>query len=61
MKRPATATALEYSSVIRLSRTLFQRVLENDPDAALRLRDDLANRAGQATSDIVLVGSRLNI
>lgn len=59
MTRPATATALEYSSVIRLSRTLFQRVLESDPDAALRLRDNLAHRAGQATSDVLLVGARL--
>ncbi|MBS0530781.1 MAG: cyclic nucleotide-binding domain-containing protein, partial [Proteobacteria bacterium] len=37
MPRPATATALEYSTVIRISRTLFQRVLDSDPAAARRL------------------------
>ncbi len=31
MQRPATATALEHSSVIRITRSLFQRVLESDP------------------------------
>lgn len=59
MTRPATATALEYSSVIRITRNLFQRVLESEPDAARRLRDDLASRTSQATSDVVLVGARL--
>jgi CRP-like cAMP-binding protein len=39
MKRPSTATAVEYSSVIRVARSLFQRVLESDPAAARRLRD----------------------
>src|SRR5215470_19739491 len=42
MRRPASALALEYSSVIRISRSLFQRVLESDPDAARRLRDAFA-------------------
>src|SRR5260221_14390525 len=37
MRRPATATAMEYSSVIRIARSLFQRVLESDPGAAVRL------------------------
>ena len=36
MKRPASATALEYSSVVRITRSLFQRVLESDPAAARR-------------------------
>src|SRR3979411_93687 len=31
MQRPATATAIDHSSVIRVARSLFQRVLENDP------------------------------
>src|SRR6478672_10722277 len=31
MKRPSNAIALERSSVIRVSRSLFQRVLESDP------------------------------
>src|SRR5215469_4643480 len=52
MRRPSTATALEDSTLIRIARNLFQRVLESDPEAAQRLRDDLANRSSQITSDI---------
>src|SRR5882757_2305981 len=37
MKRPSSAIALERSSVIRVARSLFQRVLESDPAAARRL------------------------
>src|ERR1700682_3863202 len=40
MRRPSTATAIENSSVIRVARSLFQRVLESDPAAARRLRDE---------------------
>src|SRR5579864_5229875 len=53
MRRPSTATALEYSTVIRITRSLFQRVLENDPSAARRLRDEFALRSSQLTSDIL--------
>jgi CRP-like cAMP-binding protein len=49
MKRPSTAVATEASSVLRISRSLFQRVLEGHPDGAQRLRDDLAQRTTQAT------------
>src|SRR5262249_52686222 len=31
MRRPSTATALEHATVIRIARSLFQRVLESDP------------------------------
>jgi CRP-like cAMP-binding protein len=61
MQRPATATALEYSSVIRIPRQLFQRVLDSDPAATRRLRDEFASRTRQATSDIVMAGAKLNI
>src|SRR5689334_17365412 len=50
MKRPSTATALEYSSVIRISRSLFQRVLESDPAAAARLRSEFISRTSQLAS-----------
>ena len=59
MPRPSTATALEHSSVIRVARSLFQRVLESDPDAARRLRDDFANRTSQIASDILMAGAKL--
>ena len=58
MRRPASALALEYSSVIRISRSLFQRVLESDPDAARRLRDAFAARASQIASDILAAGGK---
>jgi len=61
MKRPSSATALEHSSVIRVARSLFQRVLESDPAAALRLRDEFANRTSQIASDILMAGAKLSI
>ena len=59
MQRPSTATALEHSSVIRVARSLFQRVLESDPDAARRLRDEFAGRSSQIASDILMAGAKL--
>jgi CRP-like cAMP-binding protein len=61
MQRPSSAMALEPSSVIRVARSLFQRVLESDPAAARRLRDDFANRTSQIASDILMAGTKLNI
>jgi CRP-like cAMP-binding protein len=61
MQRPATAIALEHSSVIRIARSLFQRVLESDPAAARRLRDEFANRTSQIASDVVMAGAKLSI
>src|ERR1700733_14561581 len=60
MKRPSTATAQEYSSVIRVARSLFQRVLESDPAAARRLRDEFAGRTSQIASDILMAGAKLS-
>ena len=59
MPRPSTATALEHSTVIRVARSLFQRVLESDPEAARRLRDAFANRTSQIASDILMAGAKL--
>ena len=59
MQRPSTATALEHSSVIRVARSLFQRVLESDPTAARRLRDEFAGRTSQIASDILMAGAKL--
>jgi CRP-like cAMP-binding protein len=61
MARPSTATAVEHSTVIRVPRSLFQRVLESDPDAARRLRDAFANRTSQIASDILMAGAKLTI
>jgi CRP-like cAMP-binding protein len=59
MQRPSTATALEHSSVIRVARSLFQRVLESDPAAARRLRDEFAGRTSQIAGDILMAGAKL--
>jgi CRP-like cAMP-binding protein len=50
--RPATATALEPSSVIRISRTLFLKMLDGYPDSARKLRDSLLARAGESARDV---------
>ncbi|MCC8939934.1 HTH-type transcriptional regulator Cmr [Bradyrhizobium ivorense] len=60
MKRPSTAIALERASVIRVARSLFQRVLESDPAAARRLRDEMAMRTSQLASDILMAGAKLS-
>ena len=60
MQRPSSAIALEHSSVIRVARSLFQRVLESDPAAARRLRDEFANRTSQIASEILMAGAKLS-
>jgi CRP-like cAMP-binding protein len=50
--RPVTATATEPSSVIRIPRKLFLKMLEGYPDAARRLREVIASRANRAMHDI---------
>jgi len=60
MRRPSNAEALEQSTVIRIARSLFQRVLESDPAAARRLRDEFATRSSQIASDILVAGAKLN-
>ena len=52
MKRPATATANEPSTVIRISRSLFLKMLEGYPHAAHVLRDQIVARAQQALTEM---------
>ncbi|MGH6767606.1 MAG: cyclic nucleotide-binding domain-containing protein [Xanthobacteraceae bacterium] len=58
--RPVTATALEPSTVLRIPRTLFLRMLEGYPDAARRLRDLIASRTDQSARDIYNVRTVLD-
>jgi len=51
-KRPATAIAREPSTVIRISRSLFLKMLEGYPEAAEILREQIAARAQETTDDI---------
>ena len=51
-RRPATATAREPSTVLRIQRGLFLKMLDGFPEAAARLRDLLTTRSSEATADI---------
>ena len=51
-RRPATARALEPSTVLRIPRFLFVRMLDSFPEAARKLREILAARLDQATREI---------
>jgi CRP-like cAMP-binding protein len=59
-KRPATATANEPSTVIRISRSLFLKMLEGYPQAAHVLRDQIMLRAQQALHDMTDVRAMLD-
>jgi CRP-like cAMP-binding protein len=58
-KRPVTATACEPSTVMRIPRSLFLKMLESYPDAARRLRDNLLAHTEQATRELRNVRGRL--
>jgi CRP-like cAMP-binding protein len=58
--RPVTATALEPSTVMRIPRSLFLKMLEGFPNAARKLRDLVASRNEQTTRDISNVRTALN-
>ena len=49
--RRATATARENSIVLRISRAMFLKMLESNPQAAQRLRTLFASRADQLARD----------
>ena len=58
--RPVTATAAEPSTVIRVTRSLFLKMLEGFPDSARRLRDYIATRTSQAAKDMIDVRMTLD-
>jgi CRP-like cAMP-binding protein len=60
-KRPATAIAREPSTVIRISRSLFLRMLEGYPEAAQLLREQLAARIAQSAGDLRNVRTMLDM
>lgn len=57
--RRATATAREDSIVLRISRAMFLKMLETDPEAAQRLRTLFASRADQLARDFEKVHAML--
>jgi CRP-like cAMP-binding protein len=58
-RRPTSATAREDSTVLRISRAMFLKMLESYPDAAHRLRELLAARADQWAHDVESVSAAL--
>lgn len=59
LERPATATAREPSSVLRLPQPLMRRVLEEYPRAAAAIHAVMAGELEALTRDLVRVGERL--
>jgi CRP-like cAMP-binding protein len=51
-RRPATAVAREPSSILRITRLLFHRVLDEHPRSAARLRQLLADRLRNFTREL---------
>jgi CRP-like cAMP-binding protein len=58
--RPTTATALEPSTVLRIPRPLFIKMLDSFPDAARTLRETLATRLDQSTREFQNVRAALH-
>jgi CRP-like cAMP-binding protein len=50
--RPATATARETSTVVRVSRSTFLKILDSYPEAAQRLRELFVSRSDQWTREM---------
>src|SRR3954462_13135051 len=59
-KRPATATAREPSTVIRISRSLFLKMLEGYPHAAQVMREQIVARAQQAMVEMADIRALLD-
>jgi CRP-like cAMP-binding protein len=57
--RSLTAVAREPSTVIRVPRSLFLRTLESHPDAARRLRDQVARRVGENAHEMSALRDKL--
>jgi CRP-like cAMP-binding protein len=58
--RRANAEALERTSCLCIPRKLFHKILESDPDAALRLRDAIAARTNAAAKEFSAVRQKLS-
>ena len=58
--RPVTAVAAEPSTVIRVPRSLFLKMLEGFPESARRMRDHIATRTNQAAKDMIDVRMTLD-
>ena len=59
-RRPATAIAREPTTVLRLSRAMFRRTMEEYPQLAQRLAADLRHRVMAMSADLGRVKTRLD-
>ena len=57
-RRPAHAVAATDCDLIRITRTLFHRMLEEYPEIAFALHEKLADQLGQMTADILALEER---
>lgn len=57
--RPATATAAEASTIIRVTPSLMRRVLEEFPDAAAAMQDAMAEELDRLTQGLERVRQKL--
>jgi CRP-like cAMP-binding protein len=53
--KPLCAIAVGDCIVIRISRSMFLKILQDDADAAMRLRDYVAHRVRQSVADVLEV------
>jgi CRP-like cAMP-binding protein len=60
VKRPVTATALEPSTVMRIPRTLFLKILDGFPSVARRMRELVASRNDEFARELSGVREGLN-
>ena len=58
--RPMTATAVEPAKVLRIPRTLFLKMLEGYPEAAVKMRNYIAARVTRTANDISKVGAAID-
>jgi len=58
-KRTAAAIAREPSTVVRIPRQLFLKMLEGYPDAALRMRDAIGGKVSQTATELTRVRDTL--
>ena len=55
-----TATAVEPAKVLRIPRTLFLKMLEGYPEAAVKMRNYIAARVTRTANDISKVGAAID-
>ena len=59
-RRPVTATAIVPSTVMRITRSLFRKVLEGFPEAAVLMRNRIAEQANEAADELYAVRGLLD-